>query len=94
MLLLLLLCSLCVSSVALAEAEAQVSEAIVPEACAPALAATFPDVCALPQDPKKSDRPASPDSKPWGQPDRTAFTYTRTNTHAHTHRTKGKGMRG
>lgn len=48
----------------LAEAGTLVSKAVVPEACAPALAATFLAVCALPQDPMKSAHPASSDSNP------------------------------
>lgn len=71
----------------LVEAGALVSKAVVPEACVPALAATFLAVCALPQDPMKSAPPASPDSKPWERPDHTVFTSThiQVHTHAHTH---------
>lgn len=82
----------------LAEAGAPVSKAFVPEACVPALAATFLVVCALPQDPMKSAHPASPDSKPSERPDRTVFTFTRiwvhTHMHTHTHHTEREGTRG
>lgn len=78
------------SSMRLAEAGALVSKAVVPEACVPALAATFLVVCALPQDPMKSAHPASPDSKPWGRPDRTVFTSARIRVHTCTH-TYGTG---
>lgn len=79
-----------------AEAGAQVSKAVVPEACVPALAATFPAVCVLPQDPMKSAHPASPDSKLWERPGHTVFTFTHiwAHTHAHIHHTEREGMRG
>lgn len=51
------------------------SQAAVPEACVPALAATSPDACALPQGSKKSVQPASPDSAPREGPNRTVTAH-------------------
>lgn len=51
------------------------SQAAVPEACVPALAATSPDACALPQGSKNSVHPASPDSAPREGPDRTVTAH-------------------
>ncbi len=59
-----------------------VIQAIVPEACVPALAATSPDACALPQGPKKSVHPASPDSALGEGPNRTVRNIMHQHAHA------------
>lgn len=64
----------------------------VPAACAPALAATFPDAFAPHPGPKTSGHPAWPGATPGLTPDRPQHTHTHThkytrhrNIHAHIH---------
>lgn len=56
----------------------------VPAACAPALAATFPDVFAPHPGPKTSGLPAWPWPTPELTPDRPTHKYTQVNMHKHT----------
>lgn len=57
----------------------------VPAACAPALAATFPDAFAPHPGPKTSGHPAWPEATPGLTPDRPQHTHTPSNQHAQIH---------